>query len=226
MKDVFYRRLLLIEDDPVLAKEIAGFFTEKKNTVVRAATLAAGIAVLQKERFDAVILDLLLPDGDGLELFSLPLGLPPVVILSSLAEERIIISGLHAGALDYIVKPCSPALLEAHLALRMSPRSSAVLHLSGVVLDIVERTAVYRNTVLHLTCSEFNILHFLMRHPDTFFTSSDIYKKVWDAPSLQTTTIRYHISNLRRKLKEITKKNLIRTEFGKGYSFVTSEEEQ
>lgn len=220
---VYNRKLLFIEDDRLLSEEYEKYFSGKMNTVKRVSTLAQAEEILSEEAFDAVILDLMLPDGDGIELFEWGIRLPPVIILSTLSEEPKMLEGFQAGAVDYIVKPCSPTLLEMRLSLRLIPKSSATVYLSGITLNTVERSANYYGTPLPLTGSEFNILYFLMKHPDTFFDSSEIYRRVWEAPSLHTTTIRYHISNLRRKIKELTHTNLIVTEFGKGYAFVTKE---
>lgn len=220
---VYNRKLLFVEDDNMLSDEFAIYFSKKMNTVKRASTLAQAEEILSETSFDAVILDLILPDGEGLQLFDSGFHLPPVIILSSLSDEPKMLEGFQSGAIDYIVKPCSPELLEARLALRLLPKADATIFLSGISLNTIERTAHYYGTPLPLTGSEFNILYFLMKHPDTFFDSSEIYRRVWEAPSLHTTTIRYHISNLRRKIKELTHKNLIVTEFGKGYAFISRE---
>ena len=77
---------------------------------------------------------------------------------------------------------------------------------------------------IHLTSSEFNILHFLMTHPNQFFLANEIYEQVWKSKSLNTTTIKRHLSTLRRKMIEVEpKKTFILTQFGNGYAFISEE---
>ena len=111
-------------------------------------------------------------------------------------------------------------LLETHIALRLQPKSDAVETFGRLSVDANTRTVKYRNTTIPLTPSEFNILFFLVKHRGRYFTADEIYEKIWCAPSLHTTTIRAHLSSLRRKMKEaLPKADIIRTEFNKGYCF-------
>ena len=171
--------------------------------------------------FDVVLLDLILPDGNGIELLE-QLGKTPVVILSDLGSDLNIIEGFSAGAADYIVKPCSPQVIEARMALRLLPDASSKLCLHGLSLNIANRTAVFNDAPLDLTSSEFNILMFLMQNAGEFFTANAIYEKVWKMPHLNSMTIKTHISNLRKKMFSVSKEcaDLILTEFGKGYAFI------
>lgn len=219
LKKVYKRRLLFIEDDGAVTESLGEYFKKQQNTVICANSVEEASEYLDEYKFDAIILDIILPDGNGIDLLENRKNLPPVIILSTLSDEDNMLSGFQAGAADYIVKPCSPELLEARLSLRLAHGELAIIRLSGITLDVSERTVFYDDKPVQLTSSEFNILYFLMSHPDEFYDASEIYSRVWDAPSLQTTTVRYHISNLRRKIKDITQKNLIITEFGKGYAF-------
>ena len=117
-------------------------------------------------------------------------------------------------------------ILETRIRLRFLPASRAKISCCGLHIDSNKRTASYCGNLLTLTSSEFNILWFFMNHPNRFFTSDEIYENVWDAPSLQTTTIRRHLSTLRQKLKSATGETLIHTAFGKGYAFSPKESEQ
>ncbi len=216
---VYNRKLLFIEDDRELTQTFLDYFRESGNATTWATTIAEASRLLDKEKFDAIILDILLPDGNGMKFIEEKPHLPPVIIMSMLGNEEAMLAGFQAGAADYVVKPCSPELLAARLSLRLTRGDDARIRLSGITLDVSDRTVFYEGKPVILTSSEFNILYFLMSHPNEFFDSAEIYRQVWDAPSLQTTTIRYHISNLRRKIKDITHKNLIITEFGKGYAF-------
>lgn len=220
------RKLLFVDDDPAVLEALCPYFRTRGNTVLTATDRKGALALLAEETFDAAVLDLVLPDGNGMQLFFEATRLPPVIILSTLDGEAAMLEGFSAGAVDYVVKPCSPALLEARIALRLLPRREALLLGGGLTLNVAERTVFYREKPLALTGSEFNILCFLMKHPGIFYDAEQIYTNVWEAPSMQTTTVRYHISNLRRKIKEFTQKNLIMTKFGEGYAFASAVEER
>ncbi len=217
------RALLMIDDDPELTLALRDHFLDGGNTVTVAGSLAEGYRCLNEARFDAIILDTLLPDGKGTEILARCENLPPVIILSVLADEENIMESFSLGACDYVTKPCSPALLEMRLSLRLLPKSQSVLTASGLSIDSGERTLVFRGQHIGVTGSEFNILWFLMCHAGKYFTANEIFENVWGENSLEQTSVKFHISNLRRKLIEHTGHQLIKTEFGKGYTFETEE---
>lgn len=215
------RKILVVEDERAVREQIARHFAAQ-NIVFTAASVDAAVDILRKEReIDAVILDLLLPGGSGLSLFDRCGQLPPVVILSSLDSDEQIITGLSAGANDYVAKPCSMELLETRVAIRLLPLKEAFFQFGGFSIDANLRIARFNGAPILLTSSEFNILFFLVRNSGRFFTADQIYESVWGAPSLKTTTIRSHLSFLRRKLKAAAPNlNLVQTDFGRGYAFL------
>ena len=215
------RCLLLVEDDETLKREMVEYFSPT-NTVFTASDVEGAVGILAaKGEIDVVVLDLVLKNSMGLELFqALPELTAPVVILSSLDGEDAILSGLTSGAVDYVVKPCSMRLLETRIAIRLLPKADAVETFGNFSVNANARTASYKGSPIALTPSEFNILFFLVKNRGNYFTADEIYEKIWCAPSLGTTTIRTHLSSLRRKLKEaMPASDVIRTEFSKGYCF-------
>ena len=214
------RALLFIEDDEQLKREMVSYFSPA-NYVFTASDVDGAIDLLAEHNFDAVVLDLILNNSMGLDLFkNSPEILPPIIILSSLDGEDTILSGLTSGAVDYVVKPCSMRLLETHIAMRLLPKEEAVLTFGSFTIDSNARTAKYRNGPISLTPSEFNILLFLVKNRGKYFTADEIYENIWCAPSQRTTTVRAHLSSLRRKLKAaMPESDVIRTEFSKGYCF-------
>lgn len=220
MKTVECKNILIVEDGDALRQSLTEHFG-CRNAVRTAKTLAEGCAALAEETFDAVILDLVLPDGNGLSLFDALNSETPVVILSDLGSDESILEGLGRGAADYLVKPVSLSVLEAKLALRMLPPKEAVLSKNGLRIDLGKRTVRFFDTPIDLTSSEFNILAFLMRNAGKSFSAAEIYEQIWQMPHLNTQTIRIHLHNLRKKLLQISDEcgALIMTEFGKGYFF-------
>ena len=217
---VFDRTMLFIEDDLLFAKSLTSYF-EAENTVYHADTLAAAKEYIENNNFDIIVTDVILPDGTGLDIFnSFEKAMPPILVLSSLGNDEHILEGLELGAVDYIVKPCSPKVLEGRIAIRLLPKSESETSRGGLVVNAVKRTVQYHGKAIAFTSSEFNILHYLINHPGQFFSSNELYEEIWKTPALNTTTIRKHISSMRRKLVEGTGgAELILTDFGKGYAF-------
>lgn len=220
MNRVECKKILIVEDNENLRNELTAYFSVM-NRVVPCKNLQSALDAAQSDRFDIALLDVILPDGNGLKLID-SLGETPVIILSDLGSDSNMIDGFSAGATDYIVKPASCTLIEMRMALRLVPDGKAQLFSRGLALNAAKRTAAYNNVPLELTSSEFNILMFLMQNAGKFFTAVEIYEQVWNMPHLHTTTIKVHISNLRKKMLAVSSDcaKLLIQEFGKGYAFI------
>ncbi len=213
MDCLFARRILIIDGN---AETLSKYLEELGNLCRIANTLQAGRAFLAAEPFDGVISEWVLPDGKAADL--LGEGIPPLVVYSDRTDDADVIDALSHGAADYVFKPCSPRVLALRLFLRLPPRGNR-MERHGLALDMDLRAVTYRGQPVKLTSSEFNILCFLMAHPGIFFPADTIYEKVWNASSMQTSVVRFHIANLKRALLAATGKNLIFSEFGAGYAF-------
>lgn len=222
---VEYKRILIVEDDAELRDSLYKHFSSV-NTVVTAATLEIAVSATMSAQFDIILLDVILPDGSGLKLFE-HIAKTPVVILSDLGADGNILDAFSAGAADYIVKPASPEIIEARMSLRLLPDAEAKICLHGLELDMAKRTTAYFGRALDLTSSEFNILMFLMQNAGNFYTANEIYERVWKMPHLNSSTIKVHLSNLRKKMLGISKDcaDLILTNFGIGYAFRSGADE-
>lgn len=220
MKNIEYKNILIVEDSNDLRNNLVSHFSIA-NKVTSCFTLSEAIFLTKSNDFDIILLDLVLPDGNGLKLFEYAKQ-TPIIILSDLGSDENLIDGYTAGALDYIVKPASNELIELRMSLRLLPSTDAILSSHGLSIDIKKRIAKYKNKILNLTSSEFNILLFLMQNAGNFYTAIEIYEQVWKMPHLNTTTIKAHLSNLRKKMISISEEcaSLIVTEFGKGYCFI------
>ncbi len=217
------RNLLIVDDDSELTSVLKAYFISTGNSVTVAEDIEHAVKHLKNDIFDVIILDIMLPDGESTSLLAKKRNLPPVIILSVLADESNMMECFSLGAQDYVVKPCSPELLEMRIALRLLPRSMRILEIHGLCIDSRERTLFFNGNAISLTGSEFNILWFLMSNAGRFFTSNEIFENIWGENSLEQTSIKFHISNLRRKLITHTGKQLILTKFGQGYTFTTEE---
>lgn len=220
MNKVEYRKILIVEDNDTLRENLNSYFSVM-NKVVACGDLKSAVEAVEKDNFDIVLLDVILPDGSGLKLIE-RLAETPVIIFSDLGSDSNMIDGFSAGATDYIVKPASCTLIEMRMALRLLPDTKAEISSHGLTVNTAKRTAVYNKKPLELTSSEFNILTFLMQNAGAFYTASEIYEHVWNMPSLNTTTIKVHISNLRKKMLAVSSAcaRLLIQEFGKGYAFI------
>ncbi len=214
------RTLLFVEDDMRVIKELNDFFAHD-NAVMFVRTLDEAVKYLHFISFDALILDMVLPDGTAMQLLRMVKELPPTVIYSTLDNEYDIVTALTSGAIDYIIKPCPMRVLEAKLRLRLRPSKKATITASGLTLNPMNRTAKYLGCAIPLTASEFNILYFLMSNSGEFFTSDEIYEKIWNAKSMGTATIRKHMSSLRPKVADACPgQDFLVNEFGHGYAFI------
>ncbi len=220
MHKVEYKNILIVEDNNKLRSALCEYFSARNN-VTSCNSLKSAVAAVNENRYDIVLLDVILPDGNGLKLIE-HTGEMPVIILSDLGSDSNMIDGFSAGATDYIVKPASCTLIDMRMALRLLPDSKAQLSSHGLELNMAKRTAAYNKKPLDLTSSEFNILMFLMQNAGKCFTASEIYEQVWKMPHMNTTTIKVHISNLRKKMLAVSSDcaKLLIQEFGKGYAFI------
>jgi two-component system, OmpR family, KDP operon response regulator KdpE len=176
---------------------------------------------------DAAIIDLVLPDGDGIEVCRQLRSWSgmPILVLSAVGEEEQKVRALEAGADDYVTKPFGPRELVARLRAVMR-RSQVADHepaidVDGLHLDLAARTVRRDGEEFHLTPTEFDLLRTLVRNRGRLMTHRALLTEVWgQAYAGDTPTLRTHIANLRRKIEPQDGARLIRTDPGVGYRFV------
>lgn len=186
--------------------------------------------VLDKERCDIIILDLMLPGMDGLKALSLLKSNAktkdiPVIIASAKGDENIKVRGLDAGADDYIAKPFG--MLELIARVKANLRKTGVkkteedvLECSDVRINNSEHVVYVNGNVVSLTLKEYNLLALLMKNVDCVVKRDTILSEVWDYEYVgETRTLDMHIKSLRGKLSEFSDKQLISTVRGVGYKF-------
>ena len=218
--------LLVIEDDTVIGRSLHKGLVESGHQSTWVKDGRAGLEQALTQRFDAIILDLLLPALPGLEVLRQlrEQGLrTPVLLLTALGavEERV--EGLNAGADDYLVKPFAFAELAARLAAvcrRAGDRPGAVVRAGELTLDLSNRR-VYRGEeeIETLTPTEFSLLEMLLRHTGQVVTRKMLCQHIWDADWEGTTNlIEVHVNRLRKKIDRAGEESLIQTVRGRGYA--------
>ncbi|MEU5482406.1 response regulator transcription factor [Streptomyces mirabilis] len=203
-------RLLLIEDDPTIRTPLIRALSERGHAVAAAYTAMGGLQTALDERPDLVVLDLGLPDLDGIQLLRMlrAVSSVPVIIATAKDDEAEMVRGLDAGADDYVVKPFTGAQLEARVraVLRRGagPQESAATTVVGDLrIDPGAREASLAGVMLDLTPREFDLLHHLAVRAGRVVTKRELLTEVWRVPyGSADKTVDVHLSWLRRKLGE------------------------
>ena len=218
-------RVLLAEDDAETAGFVAHGLGELGHVVTPVATGEDALHLGTVETFDVIVLDRMMPGIDGIEVLKRwrAAGVTaPVLMLTALGGIADRVSGLDAGADDYLVKPFAFAELAARLAaLRRRPPISEVvtrLEVGDIVLDALKRQVWRGNREIHLQPREFSLLELLMRHAGKVVTRTMFLEQVWDFHfDPQTNIVETHLSRLRTKLKGDGVPDPIETLRGVGY---------
>jgi two-component system OmpR family response regulator len=218
-------RILVIEDDPELAANLEAGLRDAGYQVTQAADGEAGLAAAQKEAFDALIVDRMLPKRDGLSVISsLRAGSnhTPVLILSALDQVDDRVTGLRAGGDDYLPKPYALsellARLEALLRRKDSSGAATKLRAGDLEMDLLTRTVTRAGKEIDLQPREFILLEYLVRHTGQVVTRTMLLEGVWDFHfDPQTNVIDVHISRLRQKIDKGFPHALLQTIRGAGY---------
>ncbi|MGI5456422.1 response regulator transcription factor [Streptomyces sp. CA-249302] len=222
-------RVLVVDDDPTVAEVVAGYLDRAGYAVDRAADGPAALARAAAHRPDLVVLDLMLPGMDGLEVCRRmrATGPVPVIMLTARGDEDDRILGLEVGADDYVTKPFSPRelVLRVESVLRRTRPSAAraavtPLSAAGLTVDPAARRATKNGTELALTLREFDLLAFLLRNPGRAYAREDLMREVWGWDFGDLSTVTVHVRRLRGKVEDDpARPRLIQTVWGVGYRF-------
>lgn len=219
-------RLLVIEDDREVAHFLVRGLTEAGHAVDHADDGKRGLFLATTEPYDAIVVDRLLPQVDGLTIVRTLRAsaiATPVLILSALGEVDDRVAGLRAGGDDYVVKPFALAEVLARLDVlvrrqRGDSVESTRLTCGDLELDLLRREAHRRGVSIELLPREFRLLEYLMRHAGRVVTRTMLLENVWDYHfDPQTNVIDVHISRLRAKIDRDFAEPLIHTVRGAGY---------
>lgn len=227
------KKILIVEDD-INIQTLEKDYLEANSFLVETAT--DGITGLNKALygdFSLVLLDIMLPELDGLEVCRRLREKKdiPIILVSAKKEDLDKIKGLGFGADDYIVKPFSPSELVARVIAHISryqrltakenSEATQIIEIESLRLDGQSRRAYIGDNELILTNKEFDLLYYLAANPDTVYSKEKLFDEIWHYDSIgETSTITVHINRLRDKIKEIDPAlDYIHTVWGKGYRF-------
>jgi two-component system KDP operon response regulator KdpE len=221
-------RVLVCDDEPHIVRALKIVMREAGFEALPAETVAEALQVASLQRPDAAILDLVLPDGDGVEICKAlrKWSDMPILVLSAMGDEDHKVRALEAGADDYVTKPFSPRELVARLQAvlrRSTPQAGEpVIHADGLEVDLAARVVRRSGEEIHLTPTEFDLLRMLVRNRGRLLTHRALLQEVWGpAHAEDVPTLRTSIARLRRKIEPEGDPGprYIRTDSGVGYRF-------
>jgi len=220
--------ILIIEDEPKISKLARDYLEQSSYRTLIAAEGVSGLAMARREHPDLIVLDLMLPGMDGLDVCrSLRRESDvPIIMLTARSEETDRLIGLELGADDYITKPFSPRELVARVRALLR-RAKGTVYQPGVIragdltIDIDAHRVTRGKDIIHLTRFEFNILQVLAQHPGQMFSRAQLLEKLHGVAYVgYDRSIDAHIKNLRRKIEDDpTESYYILTVYGVGYKF-------
>lgn len=225
--------ILIVDDEPDIGRLLTLYLTKEGFRTLHALNAQRAIELVHQQVPDLIILDVLLPDEDGIQVCSLlrkEIDVP-IIFLSCKGEDVDKVAGLVVGGDDYVTKPFSPreivARVKAHIR-RYRTLTSAkgggkpqMISFRGLQIDLVGRTVRVNNAVVPLSFKEFELLALLAQNPDRVFSADELFERLWKADSLgDTRTVMVHISSLRKKIENNpAAPEYILTVRGAGYKF-------
>lgn len=223
-------RVLVVDDEPTVREVVTGYLRRDGHEVAEVGDGNAALDLLDRERFDLVVLDMMLPGVNGLDILRRIRagGEMPVIMLTARAEETDRVAGLELGADDYVVKPFSPRELAARVngvLRRAAPKPAATadtLTYDGLVIHYRSREVRCRGELVELTPKEFDVLAHLAASPRQVFSRADLLRDVWDSsPDWQDpATVTVHVRRIRNKIEaDPENPRRITTVWGVGYRF-------
>lgn len=227
------KKLLIVEDDENIAELLQLHLREEGFDITHAADGNAGMEKLRQGGWDALILDLMLPGVDGLEICRFARTMTrytPIIMISARSSETHRVLGLELGADDYLAKPFSmlelvarvKALFRRQEAMSQNLRLDAgTLTFGALTIDPLARDVQLNHLSVELTPREFDLLYFFARNPDKVFSRLNLLNQVWGYEHEgYEHTVNTHINRLRIKIEDNpAEPNFIRTVWGKGYKF-------
>ena len=222
-------KVLIVEDEKQIRRFVRVAVEEEDCQVAEAETMAQGLLEAGARQPDLLILDLGLPDGNGIDLIHDLRGWSdiPILILSARSQEHDKIDALDAGADDYLTKPFSVGELRARVRALLRRRSrspeaaSPVIEFGQVIVDLSRRRVTRDGAEVHLTPLEYRLLTVLVGHPGKVLTQRNLLREIWGPSYIESSHyLRVYVGHLRQKLEDDpTQPKHFLTETGVGYRF-------
>jgi DNA-binding response OmpR family regulator len=219
-------RVLVVDDDPTVREVVVSYLKAAQHDVVEAGDGESVPTIVRDSPIDLVVLDLMLPGIDGLEVCRRLRATSdvPVIMLTALGSETDRVVGLERGADDYVTKPFSPRelVLRVESVLRRAGERTGPaqgrLEDGDLVVDLGRHEATSNGRPLALTAREYDLLRFLMAHPGTAFSREDLLQQVWGWSFGDHSTVTVHVRRLREKIeRDPTMPERLVTVWGVGY---------
>ena len=221
--------ILICDDEKDIVSALKIYLEAEGYTTFTACNGLEALDVLRREKVHLVLLDVMMPEMDGIAALSRlrEESNVPVILLTAKSEDTDKVLGLNVGADDYVTKPFNPVELIArvrsqlrrYLQLGGGAAQSGTLRLGGIEIDDRKKTVTRDGEPVSLTPREYDILKFLMQHPGEVFSPSELYRRVWnEEPFGAESTVAVHIRHLREKI-EITpaQPRWLKAVWGQGY---------
>jgi DNA-binding response OmpR family regulator len=218
------KRIFLVEDDKVIAKNLMLLLRSEGFTVTHAPTRGDALAALNGNKFDLALIDISLPDGNGFTVCTEIKETQdvPVIFLTASDDEASVVTGLNMGADDYVTKPFRPCELIARIktALRKSGRSPSAFEICGLHVDTASGVVKKDGNEVFLSALEYRLLLVFINNPKSIITRSRLLDELWDASGefVNDNTLTVYIKRLREKIEnDPASPQIILTVRGTGY---------
>ena len=222
------KRILIIEDDQEISMLLSVILAKSNVEPTVAYSGTEGLLQLENNKFDLILLDLMLPGKSGEELIKeiREKSSIPIIVISARVDIENKVKVLKMGADDYITKPFNQDEVIARVEVQLRKASVYLLHTAemkwrGLKINIEKRFVTLNEKMLQLTNAEFDILILFLNKPERAFSKKEIYESIWKGTYYgDDNTISVHVSNLRKKISEITTEEYIKTIWGVGFMLV------
>ena len=215
------KTIAIIEDDIHIGNLLEEVLQKAGYQALRAYSGTEALYMLSYHRPDLILLDLMLPGLSGEEVLSRVKDIP-VIVVSAKADVQDKVKLLLGGAVDYVTKPFNTEELLARISVNLRKSSASpkgeVLHVNDLTMDHASHEVRVKDTLIHLTRTEYAILKLLMMNPDQVMTKTVMLERInMDTPDCTDSSLRQHMSNLRKKLREAGDKEYIEAVWGIGF---------
>lgn len=226
------KTVLIVEDEPGILETVQIYLIQQGYNVLGASNGVQGLNYLENNLIDIVLLDIMMPEMDGMQMLELLREQYdiPVLVISAMTQQHDRVLGLDKGADDYITKPFELPELLARIKANLRRYEQIqvlkervelptnILRVRDIELDDDLKRVLIRGEEIKLTPKEYQILHLLMLHPNRIYSAEEIYETIWQERAINSETIMVHIRNLREKIEISPKQpDYIKVVWGVGY---------